>query len=604
MSFPEASLWHLTNQWLEWDKDPETRREIEELRDAHNDAELEKRLRNRIQFGTAGLRGKMAAGFAYMNCLTVIQTSQGLAKYLRKKFPERSSFGVVIGADARKNSGKFAALAANAFLAEGIKVWWYDNVCTTPLVSYGTRMVGAVAGVMITASHNPAEDNGYKVFLYKGVQVNSPIDAEISQSIKENLHPWPGAWDDLEVHVGNPLMYWRAYQDFASPWIGAIRRYALSTVDELKTPTPFMYTPLHGTGGIPLPHLLHEMKIGKQMLNVDAQFDPDPTFRTVPYPNPEEDGTLDIAMFCAENNDRPLVIANDPDADRFAVAQKVERGSWYTFTGNQIGVLLASHIFESLEYPCKKKGYVVLSSAVSSIMLEKMAKAHGIRYQETLTGFKWMGNIARKLEEDGYEVPFAYEEALGYMFPKICYDKDGITAAAVFLVAEGKWRSQGLTPFDKLEHLFERYGHHETFNNYFRSPDPATTAKLFEKIRNGPWRKGEKFGSFKILRWRDVTKGYDSDTPDNKPELPVDPGSQMLTLWLDRDVKFTLRASGTEPKVKFYIESWINDKDEAIKAVCDTFTTILKQWIRPFAPTMTHKKEFLTSSSHLHVVRD
>jgi phosphoglucomutase len=256
-------------------------------------------------------------------------------------------------------------------------------------------------------------------------------------------------------------------------------------------------------------------------------------------------------------------------------------------------------------------------------MIEKMCAANGIRFQETLTGFKWMGNIAKELEEDGYEVVFAFEEAIGYMFPKVCYDKDGVTAAAVFLVAEGKWRTQGQTPFNKLEQLFQRYGHHETFNHYFRSPDPTTTATLFEKIRQGPWRKGKKFDPFKILRWRDMTKGYDSDTPDHKPALPIDKGSQMLTLWLDRDVKFTLRASGTEPKVKckfiicifssfllsmirfiVYIESWINDKDRAIKAVCDTFTAILKQWIRPFAPTMTHKDEFLTSSSHLHVVKD
>jgi phosphoglucomutase len=161
------------------------------------------------------------------------------------------------------------------------------------------------------------------------------------------------------------------------------------------------------------------------------------------------------------------------------------RGSWYTFTGNQIGVLLASHILESLDFPCKKKGYVVLNSTVSSTMLEKMAAAYGVRFQETLTGFKWMGNVAKVLEEDGYEVPFAFEEASGYMFPKVCYDKDGITAAAIFLLAEGLWQTQGLTPFEKLHQLYKRFGHHETFNNYFRSPDPATTASLFEKIRKG-----------------------------------------------------------------------------------------------------------------------
>jgi phosphoglucomutase len=267
----------------------------------------------------------------------------------------------------------------------------------------------------------------------------------------------------------------------------------------------------------------------------------------------------------------------------------------------------------------------VLNSTVSTTMLEKMARAYGVEFRETLTGFKWMGNIAKDLEEDGYEVPFAFEEALGYMFPKVSYDKDGITAAAVFLLAEAQWRTQGLTPFTKLHRLFKRFGHHETFNNYFRSPDPATTAALFAKIRAGPWRRGKAFGKHKITRWRDMTLGYDSDTPDHKPALPVDPTSHMLTVWLNSDVKFTLRGSGTEPKVKcessfphvhsktqtdvlfvlpVYIESWKNDQDLAIETVCDVFTTILKKWIRAFAPSMTYKDEFFTSSSHNHVVTD
>lgn len=186
-------------------------------------------------------------------------------------------------------------------------------------------------------------------------------------------------------------------------------------------------------------------------------------------------------------------------------------------------------------------------------MLSKMCAARGVHYRGTLTGFKWMGSIARDLEEDeGYNVPFAFEEAIGYMFSGTrCYDKDGLTAAAVFLLAEAQWRNQGITPYDKLKELYQEFGHHETLNNYFRSPDPQTTASLFDKIRAGHWKKGEKFGGkLTITRWRDMTLGYDSDTADNKPELPVDQGSHMLTLWLDDNIKFTLRGSGTEPKVK------------------------------------------------------
>lgn len=184
-------------------------------------------------------------------------------------------------------------------------------------------------------------------------------------------------------------------------------------------------------------------------------------------------------------------------------------------------------------------------------MLEKMAAAKGIHFEETLTGFKWIGNVAKKINAEGrHKVIFAFEEALGYMFPEVCFDKDGLTAAMVFLAAEGKWKAQGLTPYTKLQQLYQEYGHHETLNSYFRSPSPALTAALFKGIRNGCYLKEKKLGPFKILRWRDMTEGYDSGTADNKPTLPVDSNTQMLTLWLDRDVRFTLRGSGTEPKVK------------------------------------------------------
>lgn len=228
----------------------------------------------------------------------------------------------------------------------------------------------------------------------------------------------------------------------------------------------------------------------------------------------------------------------------------IASGSWFTFTGNHIGVLFASYLFEFIGSQKTNSPVAVLNSAVSTGMLEKMAVAKGVHFKEALTGFKWMGNIARDLEEQGYYVPFAFEEALGYMFPNVCYDKDGITAAMVFLSAEAHWRSQGLTPYSKLQQLFQEFGHFETLNNYFRSPSPDVTMKLFSAIRDGPYRAEKSLGSFKILRWRDMTEGYDSGTADLKPTLPVDSSSQMLTLWLDRDVRFTIRASGTEPKVK------------------------------------------------------
>ena len=183
-------------------------------------------------------------------------------------------------------------------------------------------------------------------------------------------------------------------------------------------------------------------------------------------------------------------------------------------------------------------------------MLEKMALSKNFHFQEALTGFKWMANVAQELEKQGFTVPFAFEEALGYMFPSVCYDKDGISAAMVFLSAEAKWREQGLTPYGKLQQLFKEYGYYETLNTYFRSPSPQISTALFQKIRSASYRTKGSLGQFKILRWRDMTEGYDSGTADNKPLLPIDSSSQMLTLWLDREVRFTFRASGTEPKVK------------------------------------------------------
>lgn len=225
-----------------------------------------------------------------------------------------------------------------------------------------------------------------------------------------------------------------------------------------------------------------------------------------------------------------------------------------------MGVLLASHLFDSLETIDSDTRIAVLNSTVSTCMLEKMAKAKGMHYEEALTGFKWMGNIARRLEELGYYVPFAFEEALGYMFPEVCYDKDGISAAMVFLLAQAKWNAQGLTPYTKLQQLFKEHGHHETLNTYVRSTNPDLTMDLFRKIRFGPFGAGKSFGSFNIQRWRDLTEGYDSGTEDHTPTLPVDKNTQMLTLWMDREVRFTIRASGTEPKVKstfgHQIEPW------------------------------------------------
>ncbi|KAJ5271016.1 hypothetical protein N7505_006774 [Penicillium chrysogenum] len=582
------SISSLTEQWLQWDQDPTTRVEIEQLRDSNATEELEKRLRNRIEFGTAGLRGRMSAGFSCMNSLIVIQASQGLAKFIRDKRSEIASNGVVIGHDARHNSAKFAALAANAFIAQRIPVWFFNEEGPTPMVAFGVNYFGAAAGIMVTASHTS------RSYSSNGAQINRPEDGEIAQSIQENLEPWPTAWTELQ-----PGEFLRAdsYQKLLPHYSSQVAKYTKSTVTDWQPPRPFIYTPLHGVGGLVLPNLCRSLGVN-QFSSVAAQEKPDPDFPTVKFPNPEEAGALDLAIETADREGKTLIIANDPDADRFAVAEKVD-GKWHTLTGNHLGVLLASHILDSFDASKNWSHIAVLTTTVSSGMLGKMAAAKGIHFAETLTGFKWMANVARDLEKEGKSAPFAYEEALGYMFPSVCYDKDGITAAAVFLAAEAKWRAQGLTAYAKLQQLFSEFGHHETLNNYFRSPNPQLTSTLFQGIRGSPGLANMQFGRFKILRWRDLTEGYDSGTPDNKPDLPQDPTSQMITMWLDGGVRFTFRGSGTEPKVKFYIESCGDSREDAVKAVCDAFLTIREEWVQRFTPSMTYSKQLSTSSGDI-----
>ncbi|PGH35265.1 phosphoglucomutase, partial [[Emmonsia] crescens] len=613
--------------------DPETRAEIIRLRDEKNEAELERRLRKRIEFGTAGLRGRMQAGFSSMNALTIIQASQGLAKFIKRSYqlsqsqsqsqePQQPS--VIIGRDARHNSKKFAMLAANAFAAEGIRVLWYQSAGPTPLVPFGVLRHGTTGGVMVTASHNPARDNG--LYASNGCQINSPMDAQIAELIQENLEPWPSAWDAMDE---NKYLALDCYEDTAKMYCDALTQFVNSIKLAPGPPRPFVYTPLHGVGHSTMSRLCEQLGIKDLITVVAEQQEPDPDFPTVTFPNPEESGALDLAMKTADAVGRDLIIANDPDADRLAVAEKVD-GTWIKFTGDQLGILLASYMLDTIKSqnktnPNHQQKIAMLTTAVSTSMLSKMARAESFYFQETLTGFKWLGNVARRLEaksapsSGGYTVPFAFEEALGYMFPAISYDKDGLTAAMVFLVAaETHWRvNEGLTPYGKLSQLYGRYGYFENLNTYFVSPDVGVTGMLFEGIRGRVARKGEEegmgmgmVGPLPIMRWRDVTFGFDSgagaggravegEADGEGMQLPVDPNSQMVTVWSERGIRFTLRGSGTEPKIKIYIESCSDSRDEAVKAVCDVFMAVLEDWIRPYAPGVTCAERIVTSSGHV-----
>ena len=512
----------------------------------------------------------MGAGYSRINSLTIIQTSQGLADYLLQLDSPGNHKSVIIGHDSRHNSDKFARLTAAAFLAKGFKIWWYGGFVHTPLVPFAIKSQkawAAMAGIMITASHNPAQDNGYKVYGSNGCQINSPVDRGIAESILKNLEPITYYFDDPSPSVQHSELAARsAYKKDVAEY--------LQVNDSHKIPA-FVYTPMHGVGlqfmidmlGVSFNKDSWDMPehgIHQKMTLVTEQSEPDPDFSTVKYPNPEEDGALDLAKKTADRDSISLIVANDPDADRFAAAEKVN-SKWHQFTGDQVGILLAYHILTQLKRKAVLED-VMLTSAVSSMMLSKMGQKEGFTVTETLTGFKWIGSRAYDLENENQRVHFGYEEALGYMFPSISYDKDGIVAAGVFLKACAEWGS----PYAKLQELYQKYGHFETMNTYWRSSDVAATQSIFGKIRND--NLSTVLPQFTVKRKRDLSTGFDSGTWNGEAVLPSSPSTQMITFWLTpasiaqkrcEGGRFTIRASGTEPKIKIYLECWDSNAEKA-----------------------------------------
>ncbi|KAI9676959.1 MAG: Phosphoglucomutase-3 [Caeruleum heppii] len=601
-----TSVQDLTNDWLRFDRDQVTRRQIETLRDEEDWDELESLLRTRIAFGTAGLRARMEAGFSRLNALTIIQASQGLAAYILCSDPSAGSKGIVLGHDARHNSERFARLAATAFVKKGFRVWWYGPLVHTPMVPYGVKMLGAAAGVMVTASHNPAYDNGYKVYWSNACQIVSPHDSNIAASILQNLEPL--TWDEnLNLDPIGPIV--DSLELVRESYFADVLKLCSGFVPHADI--RFVYTPMHGVGLRYMTELATRLGIEENMVVVEEQANPDPDFPTVKFPNPEERGALDLAKATADRDDISLVIANDPDADRFAVAEKVN-GEWHSFTGNEIGILLASHIISTYytsSSPSPRKPLALLTTTVSTSLLSSMSQSptHPFHYTETLTGFKNLGNAALRLQAT-HDVPYAFEEALGYMFTSVVPDKDAIAAGAVFLTACAQWWPR--SPWQRLQEIYQELGYSATANTYLVSPSPAITDKVFARIRSSPSQTlstsspspetppvyPSHLGPRLITRWIDLTTGYDSSTRDHIPILPVSKESHMITFELADSHpqgydtaggeqgprwKVTARTSGTEPKIKLYVECRASVAVDARRGADAVREDLIRGWFAP-----------------------
>ncbi|KAG9296400.1 hypothetical protein G9A89_014992 [Geosiphon pyriformis] len=581
----------LAQEWLRLDRNPETRQEIERLHAERDIEELELRLRQRISFGTAGLRSKTEAGFSRMNDLTVIQATQGLCIYLLECMPDAAQKGVVIGHDHRHHSETFAKLTAAVFLFKGIKVYFYRGLVHTPLVPFGVKKLNAACGIMITASHNPKQYNGYKVYWDNACQIISPHDKGIARAIEKNLEPW--VWDSQLVNSNSLAIDLK--KDIWDAYFKEISKICFHREDNRASNVKFVYTAMHGVGTQAAIRAFESFSL-KPFEDTKEQSAPDPDFPTVAYPNPEEGkGALVLAINTADRVHSHVVLANDPDADRFAVAEKQKDGEWRIFSGNEIGAIFASAVLENYRSQGNPvENLAMLASSVSSKMLARMAEIEGFHFEETLTGFKWLGNAAINLSRKGYHVVFAYEEAIGFMIGDIVRDKDGISALVTFAELVVQLEKRGLTISQYLERLYQKYGWFVSNNSYFICHSPATINRIFNKIRYGEDTTKSKRPEFEFeLRYpstlvghrvtdiRDLTIGYDTSKPDKKPTLPVSSSSQMITFELENHAVITLRTSGTEPKIKYYTELYGDDKDAVILELNHVVQGIADELLEP-----------------------
>jgi len=553
--------------WLDQDPDEETRAELRGLLEgllssATNPAafaELSDRFDGTLEFGTAGLRGELGAGPNRMNRVVVTRAAAGLAAYLKAN--GHLDEPVVVGYDARKNSDVFARDTAEIMTGAGIRAQMLPRPLPTPVLAFAIRHLGACAGIMVTASHNPPRDNGYKVYLADGSQITPPADSDIAAAIAA-----VGRIDTLPR--GNGDGEGRDWETLDETLLEAYLNRAVGTVQtsemdedaalERRRSLKVVSTAMHGVGGQVLLDAFERAGFVRPVAVAEQQ-DPDPTFHTVAFPNPEEPGAIDLALELAAAENADLVVANDPDADRCAVAVPLAGGGWRMLRGDEVGGLLGEYLAARIsarsagdEEAVKAEEPVFATSIVSSSLLGKIAAAYGIGYQETLTGFKWLAKVPG--------LAFGYEEALGYCVDSAgVRDKDGITAALMVAEYASKLKQSGRTLLDALADLDEKYGPHRTDQLSLRVEDLEAIPRMMAALRQDP---PKELGGLAVSRFEDLSEGAGGLPPTDGLRFSLDGGARVI-----------IRPSGTEPKLKCYLEA---DSAERLAAIKESLRPLLE----------------------------
>nr|WP_180363592.1 phospho-sugar mutase [Halanaerobium congolense] len=548
--------------WLVSDYfDEETKKELEAIKD--NETEIEDRFYKNLEFGTGGMRGKMGAGTNRINKYVVRKATQGLANYIINYSDNGKDKGIVIAYDSRHNSPEFSLEAALVLAANGIKTYLFTGMRATPELSFAVRELDAIGGIVITASHNPPEYNGYKLYWEDGGQVvpeqARDIIAEIEEiddfSIVKTMAEMEAVNQGLLNYIGSEVD--ASYQKTLR---GVLPETGLAA--EKGSDLSVVYTPLHGTGSTVVPQLLSDLGFSNLHV-VKEQADGDSDFSTVDSPNPEDRDAFELALKLAEEKDADLIIATDPDCDRMAPAVKDAAGNYQFLNGNEAGVLFADYLLQTKkEAGTLGDNGVIVKSIVSTDMVADIAADYGVEVQDVLTGFKFIGEKMTEFEETGdKEFILGFEESLGYLIGKYARDKDAAVAAGLAAIMALKYKEKGMTLLDRLAELRAEYGYYLEDLHSIRLEGKEGQEIITKTIAHLREKSPEQIAGYNVEIARDYKESKISYLKEDREEELKLPKSNVLQYVLEGNSKLTIRPSGTEPKLKFYFA--VKDKDQA-----------------------------------------
>lgn len=541
--------------------DEETKKELRNITDEN---EIKDRFYKNLEFGTAGLRGIIGAGTNRMNKYTVTQATQGLANYIKKNGKE--SKGVVIAYDSRNMSEEFSKWTALCLNANGIKTYRFESLRPTPELSFAVRYLNCIAGIVITASHNPAEYNGYKVYWEDGAQIVSPVDKEIMAEVKA-VTDFSKIKDISMEEAKEKCLYNEIGEDIDKVYIEELKKLVLNKdiISKVQKDLKIVYTPLHGTGNIPVQRILKEIGF-ENVYVVPEQEKPDGNFTTVKYPNPEDKKAFELALNLAQKVDADIVLATDPDADRLGIyAKDTKTGEYMPFTGNMSALLIAEYeLSQKKEKGLLQKNGALITTIVSSNMAEAIANEYNVKLIEVLTGFKYIGEQIKHFEETKeYEYVFGFEESYGCLIGTHARDKDAIVAVMALCEAAAYYKNKNLTLWDQMINIYEKYGYYKEsqISITMQGIDGAEKIKaILNNLRNN---SPKTIGQYKVIEARDYDAGIvENYETGEKSEIKL-PKSNVLYYQLEGSAWCCVRPSGTEPKIKFYIGIKGNSMDDA-----------------------------------------